>query len=79
MRFMLLQNYGPVESDCEFRAAAARTANLRERQYLTTRAARLASDPGPVPAQSRGTRPARDRAQSTSFIPSWEATKPRRW
>jgi Sigma-70, region 4 len=26
-----------------FRAAAARTANLREREYLTTRAARLAS------------------------------------
>jgi hypothetical protein len=30
----------------EFRAAAARTANLRERQYLTIKAARLASEPG---------------------------------
>ena len=27
----------------EFKAAAARTANLREQQYLTTRAARLAT------------------------------------
>jgi len=30
----------------EFRAAAARTTNLRERQYLTTQAARLASADG---------------------------------
>jgi hypothetical protein len=29
----------------EFRAAAAGTANLREQQYLTTKAARLARDP----------------------------------
>ena len=28
----------------EFRAAAARTTNLRERHYLTTKAARLASE-----------------------------------
>ena len=51
MRFMLLQNYGEVESNCapgdtdnaivEFRAAAARTTNLREQQYLTTKAAQL--------------------------------------
>ena len=31
----------------EFRAAAARTTNLRERQYLTTQAARLAGGAGP--------------------------------
>ncbi len=30
----------------EFRAAAAGTANLRERQYLTLRAASLAASPG---------------------------------
>jgi RNA polymerase sigma factor (sigma-70 family) len=31
----------------EFRAAAARTTNLREQQYLTTKAARLATEPAP--------------------------------
>jgi len=31
----------------EFRAAAARTTNLREQQYLTTKAASLAAEPGP--------------------------------
>jgi predicted RNA polymerase sigma factor len=29
----------------EFQAAAARTTNLRERNYLTTKAARLSSEP----------------------------------
>ena len=32
-----------VKAHIEFRAAAARTTNLREQQYLTTRAARLAA------------------------------------
>jgi len=31
----------PTAAGAEFRAAAARTANLRERHYLTTRAAGL--------------------------------------
>jgi predicted RNA polymerase sigma factor len=30
----------------EFRSAAARTTNLRERHYLTTKAAQLSSDRG---------------------------------
>jgi RNA polymerase sigma factor (sigma-70 family) len=36
----------------EFRAAAARTANLRERHYLTTQAARLAKDESGLPPSS---------------------------
>jgi predicted RNA polymerase sigma factor len=43
VRAHLLAQAGDVESAAaEFRAAAARTANLRERHYLTTQAARLA-------------------------------------
>ena len=44
-RAHLLEMAGDTESAIEeFRAAAARTANLRERHYLTTQAARLAND-----------------------------------
>ena len=37
----------------EFRAAAARTTNLREQQYLTTQAARLAASGSPGAAAVR--------------------------
>ncbi len=44
VRAHLLEQAGAEKAAiAEFRAAAARTANLRERQYLTTRAARLAA------------------------------------
>ncbi|HEY5155525.1 MAG TPA: hypothetical protein VIJ47_12365 [Acidimicrobiales bacterium] len=58
MRFMLLQNYGEVESEgarllemrgepaaaiVEFRAAATRATNQREQQFLLTQAARLSA------------------------------------
>jgi predicted RNA polymerase sigma factor len=35
----------PESAIAEFRAAAARTTNLREQHYLTTKAARLANAP----------------------------------
>ena len=45
MRGHLLEQSGDTNAAiAEFRAAAARTTNLRERQYLTTKAARLARD-----------------------------------
>jgi RNA polymerase sigma factor (sigma-70 family) len=45
VRAHLLELDGDTETAIvEFRAAAARTANLREQQYLTTKAARLATD-----------------------------------
>jgi RNA polymerase sigma factor (sigma-70 family) len=44
VRAHLLEQGGDTQAAItEFRAAAARTANLREQQYLTTKAARLAS------------------------------------
>jgi predicted RNA polymerase sigma factor len=56
VRAHLLEQAGDRQAAiAEFRAAAARTANLRERQYLTTRAARLASEPGAVPEHQAGT------------------------
>jgi RNA polymerase sigma factor (sigma-70 family) len=46
-------DHGAASTD--YRAAAARTANLRERHYLTTRAARLAAAPAaPPPAPGPG-------------------------
>jgi RNA polymerase sigma factor (sigma-70 family) len=51
VRAHLLEQAGDAQAAmAEFRAAAARTTNLREQQYLVTRAARLAS------AQSPGNR-----------------------
>ena len=42
----LLEMAGQTEAAIgEFRVAAARTANLREQRYLTTKAARLATEP----------------------------------
>ncbi len=41
----------------EFRAAAARTANLREQHYLTTQAARLANDESQPPPSSSPSSP----------------------
>jgi RNA polymerase sigma factor (sigma-70 family) len=49
VRAHLLERAGDAQAAiAEFRAAAARTTNLRERQYLTTQAARLASGADPV-------------------------------
>jgi RNA polymerase sigma factor (sigma-70 family) len=51
VRAHLLEQAGDVPAAiAEFRAAADRTTNLRERQYLTTKAARLAQGPGLEPA-----------------------------
>ena len=48
MRAHLLDQAGDRENAiAEFRAAAAGATNLREQQYLTTQAARLAAGPGP--------------------------------
>jgi len=45
VRAHLLEQAGDRENAiAEFRAAAARTTNLREQQYLTTQAARLSAD-----------------------------------
>ncbi len=47
VRAHLLEQAGDeAAAVAEFRAAAARATNLRERQYLTTKAARLAGAPG---------------------------------
>jgi predicted RNA polymerase sigma factor len=44
VRAHLLELAGDTEGAIsEFRAAAARTTNVREQQYLTTKAARLAA------------------------------------
>ncbi len=49
VRAHLLEQAGDREAAAaEFLAAAARTTNLREQQYLTTRAARLVPRPGPA-------------------------------
>jgi predicted RNA polymerase sigma factor len=46
VRAHLLEQAGDAKAAAaEFRAAAARTTNLRERHYLTTQAARLAAAP----------------------------------
>jgi predicted RNA polymerase sigma factor len=46
VRAHLLEQAGDTETAIvEFRAAAARTTNLREQHYLTTKAARLATEP----------------------------------
>jgi RNA polymerase sigma factor (sigma-70 family) len=56
VRAHLLEQAGDTAgATAEFRAAAARTTNLREQQYLTTKAARLARD-GRRPAGPAGTR-----------------------
>ncbi len=48
VRGHLLEQAGDRQAAvAEFRAAAARTNNLREQQYLTTQVARLAAGPGP--------------------------------
>ena len=48
VRAHLLEQAGDVDgAAAEFRAAAARATNLRERQYLTTQAARLAGRADP--------------------------------
>jgi predicted RNA polymerase sigma factor len=54
VRAHLLEQAGERENAItEFRAAAARTTNLREQQYLTTQAARLAAGPGSGQAGAR--------------------------
>jgi RNA polymerase sigma factor (sigma-70 family) len=58
VRAHLLEQAGDRQGAmAEFRAAAARTANLRERQYLTIKAARLASEPGAGLAHHPGAGP----------------------
>ena len=55
VRAHLLEQAGDAEAaSAEFRAAAARTANLRERHYLITRAARLAAAPATAPEEQAG-------------------------
>jgi predicted RNA polymerase sigma factor len=55
VRAHLLEQAGDVEAaTAEFRAAAARTTNLRERNYLITRAARLAAAPATAPDGQAG-------------------------
>ena len=58
VRAHLLEQAGDRENAiAEFRAAGARTTNLREQQYLTTQAARLAQggpDPDPDPGPAAG-------------------------
>lgn len=52
VRAHLLEQAGDVKAaTAEFRAAAARTTNLREQQYLTTQAARLAAQHPAAPEQ----------------------------
>jgi predicted RNA polymerase sigma factor len=47
VRAHLLEQAGDAPAAiAEFQAAAARTTNLREQHYLTTKAARLAAGPG---------------------------------
>jgi RNA polymerase sigma factor (sigma-70 family) len=53
VRAHLLEQAGENKAaTAEFRAAAARTTNLREQQYLTTQAARLATAPAAVPEEN---------------------------
>ncbi len=55
VRAHLLEQAGDVQNAiAEFGAAAARTTNLRERHYLTTKAARLATRPGAAPDRRAG-------------------------
>ncbi len=55
VRAHLLELAGDREAAiAEFRAAAARTTNLREQHYLTTKAARLAAKPGTFPEDGAG-------------------------
>ena len=57
VRAHLLEQAGDAEAAiAEFRAAAARTTNLRERNYLITRAARLAAAPATAPDEQAGGR-----------------------
>jgi predicted RNA polymerase sigma factor len=52
VRAHLLEQAGDIKAaTAEFRAAAARTTNLREQHYLTTQAARLAAEPAAVPEE----------------------------
>jgi predicted RNA polymerase sigma factor len=52
VRAHLLEQAGDIKAaTAEFRAAAARTANLREQHYLTTQAARLAATPAAMPEE----------------------------
>ena len=78
VRAHLLEQAGDRQGAiAEFRAAAARTANHRERQYLTTRAARLASDPSAGPEHGagpeRGAGPEHGAGQEHSAVPEYEA------
>jgi RNA polymerase sigma factor (sigma-70 family) len=58
VRAHLLEQAGDREhAIAEFRAAAARTTNLREQQYLTTQAARLAAEPADPPPSHRHEEP----------------------
>jgi predicted RNA polymerase sigma factor len=55
VRAHLLEQAGDAKAAAaEFRAAAARTTNLRERHYLTTQAARLAERPAAAPEKEAG-------------------------
>ena len=55
VRAHLLEQAGDNKAaTAEFRAAAARTANLREQHYLTAQAARLAAEPAAVPEEKAG-------------------------
>jgi predicted RNA polymerase sigma factor len=52
VRAHLLERAGDNKAaTAEFRAAAARTTNLREQHYLTAQAARLAAEPAAVPEE----------------------------
>jgi len=52
VRAHLLEQAGDHKAaTAEFRAAAARTTNLREQHYLTTQAARLAAEPAAAPEE----------------------------
>jgi RNA polymerase sigma factor (sigma-70 family) len=64
VRAHLLEQAGDNKAaTAEYRAAAARTTNLREQQYLTSQAARLATQAAAVPEQTDPTgRPGADEA-----------------
>jgi predicted RNA polymerase sigma factor len=58
VRAHLLEQAGDIEAAAaEFRAAATRTTNVREQQYLTIRAARLTAGPPGLRQTSRRTGP----------------------
>jgi predicted RNA polymerase sigma factor len=58
VRAHLLEQAGDTEAAiAEFRTAAARTTNLREQHYLTTKAAQLATGSSPSPPAGAGEGP----------------------